>query len=521
MLLEQVLLWIGRLEAEKNPLEFVVIAGAHLMDEGFDGHAFMIGDSPHDARYGELVRASVAGRFESRFSFHRAIDPLRIPLYYSLAAVSGGCLVSTSNAEALPMTFLEAAACQCPVVSSRVGGVKEFVKHERTGWLYELGDEEAALNAVKSVLAGERVDTVIEAAQRKVATTHSAERSTALFIRTLRECRIERILAQGKVQTEVQSGQNMSLRKGTPRVFAIVASFNEEDIIGATIAHLVASGVDVYLIDNWSTDQTVKVAEEWLGRGLVAVERFPLELPTRPREWRSVLRRKLEVAAEHAADWYIHHDADEIREPPWPGLNLDQGIALVDRLGFNCIDFHVLNFRPIDGGYRKGFDPAEYFTHYELGDQWDALQLKCWKAQAGPVDLVATGGHEARFDSRRTFPVKFILRHYPIRGPEHGRRKVLIERRHRFAEDERAMGWHVQYDAFEETSSFLWSEGGLTYDPERVRFELMLRNRDEVDELSRVGVISERLGQLKSEVRQEIHDLVELADGLAEEDVLP
>ena len=42
------------------------------------------------------------------------------------------------------------------------------------------------------------------------------------------------------------------------RVIAIIAAYNEEDIISSVIGHLAHNGIDAYLIDNHSTDDTVK-----------------------------------------------------------------------------------------------------------------------------------------------------------------------------------------------------------------------------------------------------------------------
>jgi glycosyltransferase involved in cell wall biosynthesis len=289
------------------------------------------------------------------------------------------------------------------------------------------------------------------------------------------------------------------------RVLAIIAAFNEEDVIGETIRHLTEQGVEVYLIDNHSTDETVQAAAELLGRGLVGIESFPRQRGAEETiDWGAILRRKLEVAAEQEADWYIHHDADEIRESPWPHLSLAEGISVVDRLGFNCIDFRVLNFRPLDESFRRGMDPARHFTHYEDAEEFDAIQLKCWKASPDAVDLARSGGHEARFDGRRVFPVQFVLRHYPIRSSGHGQRKVFVERKGRFLDAERAIGWHVQYDAFTEGTPFVWDPSGLTrYEPDRVRLELLLDNRHAAAVRKRTAGIEERLARLREGIEHE------------------
>ena len=263
------------------------------------------------------------------------------------------------------------------------------------------------------------------------------------------------------------------------RVVAIISAYNEGDIISAVLGHLIENEIEVYLLDDRSTDDTVEQARSWLGRGLIDIETLPeraLADCGRPIfDWGAILRRKEILARELGADWYIHHDADEIRESPWPGVSLRRAIQWVDRLDFNAIDFRLINFRPVDDGFRRGMDPRTYFTYYEPGDEFDAVQLKCWKGRSEPVSL-AHGGHEVRFAGRRVFPVRFLLRHYPIRGRTHGTRKVFEERRGRFLAEERRKGWHLQYDRIaDEHASMLGDVERLeVFDADRLRLDLML-----------------------------------------------
>jgi hypothetical protein len=228
------------------------------------------------------------------------------------------------------------------------------------------------------------------------------------------------------------------------RVVALISTFNEADVIDPVLEHLASNGVWSYLIDNCSTDETVRVARRWLGRGLLGLERFE-NPPDGRTSWKALLTRKVELARELGADWYIHHDADEIRESPWPGASLREAIRSVDRLGYNAIDFRVLNFVPVDDTFRAGDDPREHFLRWEEPADYDRLQRKCWKAGAAELSL-ADGGHDVRFADRRVFPMRFLLRHYPIRSQAHGRRKVFEDRKTRFAKEELALGWHRQYD---------------------------------------------------------------------------
>ena len=270
------------------------------------------------------------------------------------------------------------------------------------------------------------------------------------------------------------------------RVIALVSAFNEGDVISRVIEHLVENGVDVYLLDNHSTDDTVMQASQWLGRGLLEIETFPgadndrYSGAAERYDWTAILRRKEELARTLEADWFLHYDADEIRESPWGGVTLKDAIRFVDSLDYNCIDFRIFEFPPLDDGFRQGMDPRTYFTHFREAKDHDQLQLKCWKSRPGPVSLVHFGGHDVEFEGRRIFPIPFLLRHYPIRGQTHGQRKVFQERKQRFAAEERAKTWHRQYDHIPDAGySFIVDPEMLRpFDLDRARLGVLLRNRD-------------------------------------------
>jgi len=265
------------------------------------------------------------------------------------------------------------------------------------------------------------------------------------------------------------------------RLVAIVAAYNEEDIIGPALAHLVEQGASVYLLDDGSTDRTVAVAQEAAGKGLIGVESLPpvgADDGTGRFCWSRILERKAQLAHTLDAGWFIHQDADEFRDSPWPHLSLAGAVRLVDRLGWNAIDFEVFNFVPGGDEHQPGEDPAGTFSHYHPAAEYDRRQVRCWKKANEPVDLSTTGGHEALFPGRRVFPIRFPMRHYPIRSAAHGERKVFLDRKPRFDPGERTRGWHVQYDQFVEGRPVLPdTSSALLYDPEAANVALQVTNR--------------------------------------------
>jgi hypothetical protein len=245
------------------------------------------------------------------------------------------------------------------------------------------------------------------------------------------------------------------------RVLAVVTAYNERDVIVQNVGRLLDGGIEVHVLDNWSTDGTLDLLEAVFGER-VCCERFPAAGPSPTYDWAAILDRVEAITREHPADWAIHQDADEIRESPWPGVGLRDALYQVLCAGFNCVDHTVLNFRPIDDSFEDGADLEASFPWCEFpAHQSDFMQLKAWSAPGEAVGLALDGGHQVRFPARRIFPYKFLLRHYPIRSQRHGERKVLRERQSRWNPQERARGWHVHYDGYDHSSSFLWDRAGL------------------------------------------------------------
>ncbi len=262
-------------------------------------------------------------------------------------------------------------------------------------------------------------------------------------------------------------------------VVAIIAAFNEADVVAQVVGDLIDQGVQVYVIDDGSTDDTVARVEPFVGKGVLAVEPFGADPNGRGAfRWADILRRKAALARELHADWFIHHDADEFRESPWEGVRLIDAIERVDRAGYNAIDFLSLDFWPDTAEPAPREDVRRALPCYAASRPHDRVQVRCWKRADVDVDLVSSGGHDATFDGRRVFPVRFISRHYPVRSEAHGRQKVFVDRRDRYLASERREGWHVQYDDLDAARPIVGSRGPLQrYDPVAVRLDLVVSHR--------------------------------------------
>jgi len=230
---------------------------------------------------------------------------------------------------------------------------------------------------------------------------------------------------------------------------AVMTVFDESDILCWTLRHLHEQGFKVRVVDNWSTDGSSEIAQSF---PLVGYEKFPADGPSRYYSWKPLLQRIEQIARESDATWIMSNDADEIRRSPVPGERMIDALARVDAKGYTAIDFDVYHFMPVDDGYRG--DPERYFRYYTQDhvDNRRCTHVKAWRrTTAGPLRLAETGGHWGPSKFVRIYPHKFILKHYPIRTSAQAERKIVHERLERYDPEERARGWHVQYNDWDQT----------------------------------------------------------------------
>lgn len=102
-------------------------------------------------------------------------------------------LAMSSQAEGLPMTLLEGAACGVPVVATDVGDIARALPHERAALIVPPGDREAFTAALRrSVAEPEAMRALAETARRRVEEQYSARAMAGEYERLYR-----RLLGRG------------------------------------------------------------------------------------------------------------------------------------------------------------------------------------------------------------------------------------------------------------------------------------------------------------------------------------
>ncbi|WMW64319.1 glycosyltransferase family 2 protein [Nitratidesulfovibrio liaohensis] len=156
---------------------------------------------------------------------------------------------------------------------------------------------------------------------------------------------------------------------------AILCLWNEEDIIASTVRHAFAQGCDnVCFVDNGSTDDTVRVAQE-AGARLVASFRTDVFDESKKVHYLNAAVEALNRASSHDVNWWLYIDADEFPDlGPGPGHGADTGPDAVMGTAMTLRDFvaglppsvgavhgymhdHLPTHRPY---FASGYHPADF-----------------------------------------------------------------------------------------------------------------------------------------------------------------
>lgn len=125
---------VGRFSAQKNPLDWVRVAG-RVARARPDCRFLLVGDGP--------LRPQVeAALIEEGIVTQTVLTGLRRDVPRMLAAMD--VFLLTSLWEGLPRVIPQAMAMEVPVVANRADGTAEAIQHGETGYLVEPGDVESA-----------------------------------------------------------------------------------------------------------------------------------------------------------------------------------------------------------------------------------------------------------------------------------------------------------------------------------------------------------------------------------------
>jgi len=242
----------------------------------------------------------------------------------------------------------------------------------------------------------------------------------------------------------------------TMKIVAIIAARNEQRFIEGCLLHLFAQGIDVYLIDTGSTDDTYEIARRHLGSGLVGIESAS---SSRHFNLRDILRRKEELASMLDADWFMHHDADEVRVTPEGRCTLADSLMAADTGGYTAVNFLEFTFVPVrespDHDHPRFRETMQWY--YPFLPRFPH-RLNAWKRQVTRVDLAHSAGHRVSFPGIRMAPDSLHLKHYLFLSVDHALEKYT---RRSYDPALVAQGWHGWRPFLQREMIHLPSSGSL------------------------------------------------------------
>lgn len=153
-----VLMHASNFRPVKNVDQVVRIFAA--VHERMDARLVMVGDGPEKPKAEELARQLGVGKHVLFLGNQEVMEEL-LPL--------ADVFLLPSSTESFGLVALEAMSAGVPVVASNVGGLPELVEHGVTGFLERVGDVDAHVRAVLTLLNDPRLRSRMGRAGRKRA----------------------------------------------------------------------------------------------------------------------------------------------------------------------------------------------------------------------------------------------------------------------------------------------------------------------------------------------------------------
>jgi glycosyltransferase involved in cell wall biosynthesis len=167
---------VARFEAVKNQ-QLMLRSVAPLLNENC--HMVLVGNGSLEQNLKELAQESGKGAF-----IHFPGLQQNVPHWLSAM----DAFVLSSHREGLPMSVLEAMACELPVVSTAVGGLNELICSDETGFLTEPGNATSMTKCLQRLVSNPKlVQRVGRAGAEMVRRDYSVDKMRDAYFEVYRK----------------------------------------------------------------------------------------------------------------------------------------------------------------------------------------------------------------------------------------------------------------------------------------------------------------------------------------------
>ncbi|HHT9118664.1 MAG TPA: glycosyltransferase, partial [Candidatus Hypogeohydataceae bacterium YC38] len=140
------ILFVGRIN-ERKGARYLLEAMPSVLRDYPSTELLLIGEARRGETLADLKEFIQRLALEDNVNFLGKIDNAKLPLYYNAADV----FVLPSLTEGLGLVLVEAAACNCPIIGTRVGGIVDLMETLGKGILVPPRSPEALALAIKTV----------------------------------------------------------------------------------------------------------------------------------------------------------------------------------------------------------------------------------------------------------------------------------------------------------------------------------------------------------------------------------
>ncbi|MFA4872424.1 MAG: glycosyltransferase family 4 protein [Patescibacteria group bacterium] len=158
---ETVVITASRL-VSKNGIDTLIKGFSVWRQRGGNGVLLILGKGPQET---ELRKLSYKLGINTQVKFLGEIPYQELPKYYGAADI----FIRPSRSEGLGNAFLEAMASGIPVIGTPVGGIPDFLTHERTGLMVPPDDPEALKDSIARLCSNPELKQKLIQEARKLA----------------------------------------------------------------------------------------------------------------------------------------------------------------------------------------------------------------------------------------------------------------------------------------------------------------------------------------------------------------